>query len=575
MGDVLFLILRRMRAPLIVLIIAYTVAVFGLALMPGQLPDGTPAKLSIFHAFYVVSFTATTIGFGEIPYPFSDAQRLWMIVVIYLTVVGWTYTLGAIFRLSSDRTFRAAVAQSMFAWRVRNIGQQFFIICGYGQSGKQLAKALDAMGYRLVVIELRADRASRLEIEDLSMPANVLCADARFPDVLTEAGINRPECCGLLALTSSDDANQTIAIGAHTLRPELPVIVRAKTEVAQTNLAAFGGVEVINPFQTFANNIALDLDAPDVLRLEEWLTGSPGSECPDRLGLPRGAWVIVGYGRFGRAIGNVLDARGIAWQAVDQHAVADLPLHRVIVDDDTEHALHGVGIESAAVVVAGTDNDATNLAITTLARRANPKIFTIIRQNHIADRVLINAAKADLAFVQADIMVHECLQLITVPLLRVLLKRVAEDGADTATNILETIQDSLGTIAPRAWRFHCDVMQPGMFAALFQNNGRPFRISHLQTDPVHTNEPLACIPIMLVRHGVIGILPESDTALQSGDEILFVGAAQAQRRQLRFLTDANAAQFVHTGVEVPRSWLFRYLQKRRQARRNHAAKSDS
>ena len=413
------------------------------------------------------------------------------------------------------------------------------------------------------MIELRRDRAGRLEIEDLSTPAHVLCEDARFPDVLQDAGINNPQCCGLLALTGSDDANQTIAVGAHTLQPGLLVIARAKTEMAQANLSAFGGVEVINPFQTFANNIALDLDAPDVLRLEEWLTGSPGSECPERLGLPTGSWVIVGYGRFGRAIGKVLDARGIEWRAVDQHKIDDSPL-KLLIGDDTERALFDVGIGTAAVVVAGTDNDATNLAITTLARRANPKVFVVIRQNHIADGVLIRAARANLAFVQADLMMHECLQLITVPLLRVLLKRVAEEGARSATSMLGTIQDSLGTLAPLAWTFHCDVMQPGMFTALFQNNDQPFRISHLQTDPETASDPLACIPLMLMRRGVIGVLPESDTALQPGDSVLFVGKERARHLQQRYLTDAGAVQFVRSGVEVPRSWLFRYLLQRQQ-----------
>ena len=78
MSDILFLILRRLRAPLITLIIVYAISVGGLALIPGVDGDGVRRPLSIFHAFYVMSYTATTIGFGEIPYPFTDAQRLWV-----------------------------------------------------------------------------------------------------------------------------------------------------------------------------------------------------------------------------------------------------------------------------------------------------------------------------------------------------------------------------------------------------------------------------------------------------------------------------------------------------------------
>jgi len=566
MSDVLFLILRRLRAPLIALIIAYAIAVFGLALMPGALPDGTPEKMSIFHAFYVVSYTATTIGFGEIPYPFSEAQRAWMIVTIYLTVVGWTYTLGSIFTLVSDTTFRDAVTRSLFAWRVRTIGQKFFILCGYGQSARSLAKALDRMGFRIVVVELRRERAARLVIEDLSEPALALAADARFPDVLRDAGIHRPECAGLLALTSEDDANQTIAIGTRTLRPDVQVIARAKSAIAKVNLLAFGGVHVVNPFETFAANVALDLDAPEVLRLEEWLTDSPDSECPGRLGVPPGPWVLVGYGRFGRAVSRVLDARGISWRAIDHHVSNEAADERLLVGDDSEAALRDSGISEAAVVVAGTDNDATNLAITTLARRAKPDIFVVIRQNHVADRILIDAARANLRFVQADLMVHECLQLIKVPLLGAFLRRMATEGSSVAANTIAIIQMSLGSRAPRSWTFHCDIMQPGMFAAFFQSAGEPFQIRHLQTHPHAINEVLVCLPLMLERRGKQTLLPDADTVLEPGDRILFVGDEDALAQQPVFLTDAYAVGYARTGVEEPRSWLFRRLVRGRKVK---------
>ena len=88
MGDILFIVLRRLRAPLIALIVIYAVAIAGMVTIPGVDAQGRVWHVSFFHAFYVVSYTATTIGFGEIPYPFTDAQRLWVIVVIYLSVIG-------------------------------------------------------------------------------------------------------------------------------------------------------------------------------------------------------------------------------------------------------------------------------------------------------------------------------------------------------------------------------------------------------------------------------------------------------------------------------------------------------
>ncbi len=566
MSDVLFLILRRMRAPLIVLISLYAVTVFGLALTPGVRADGTREYMSLFHAFYVVSYTATTIGFGEIPNAFSDAQRMWMILTIHLTVIGWTYTLGSIFALVSDMTFRTAVARSMFTWRVRHVGSRFFIVCGYGQSSAQIARALDRLGYRIVTIEQRPERAAKLVIEDVSQPLIALCADARFPDVLRDAGIDRPECAGLLAMTSRDDVNQTIAIGARTLRSDLQIIARVKDATAQQNLLALGGIQVVNPFETFATNLALDLDAPDVLRLEEWLTDSPDAHCPNRLGIPAGPWVIVGFGRFGRAIARVLDARHIPWRAVDHRGAGaiDDEQHQLVVDDDTDRALGGADIAHAAVVVAGTDNDAANLAITTLARRVSPKIYVVIRQNHVADSVLIHAARANMRFVQADIMVHECLQLIKVPLLATFLRRVATEGSHMAAAVIESIQQSLGRGAPRVWTFHCDVMQPGMFSAFFQSGGCPLPLRLLQRDPYVADEPLACLPLMLARGSDLTLLPAAETTLLPGDRILFVGDDRAERLQRRYIRDVTAVEYARSGVEPPRSWLFRVLRARRE-----------
>jgi voltage-gated potassium channel len=87
MNSVFFLVLRRMRAPLIALIVFYAIAVLGLTIVPGVNEDGTPSPpMSFFHAFYFISYTATTIGFGEIPKTFSEAQRLWVTVSIYIRI---------------------------------------------------------------------------------------------------------------------------------------------------------------------------------------------------------------------------------------------------------------------------------------------------------------------------------------------------------------------------------------------------------------------------------------------------------------------------------------------------------
>ena len=561
MGDVLFLILRRVRAPLITLIAVYAVSVGGLALIPAVDADGNPGHMSIFHAFYVMSYTATTIGFGEVPRAFNDAQRLWVTFAIYLSVTGWAYTLGTVIALVNDATFRDTLARGVFIWRVRGIAEPFYILCGYGQSGSRLGKSLDRLGSRLVIVEPRPERIARVAIQDYATPPLTVTADARLADVLEDCGIHSPHCQGLIALAGEDGVNQAIAIGARLLNPSIQIVARAKSRVAEVNLESFGGVEVVNPFDTFAFNLGISLRNPEILQIEEWLTAAPGSPCPERIQPPRGLWVLFGYGRFGRAIAEVLEREGIEWKAFDPAAEDDHDRH-LLHGEHTESILTDAGIADADVLVAGADVDAVNLGVTTLARRIKPDIFVVIRQNHIQDRALIKAAHANVAFVQSDLMVHECLQLLKTPMLGRFISRLRAAETELAAATIRRVHDEVGAGAPSAWIFECDVLQPGMFGAFFQSAPIVFCIAHLLADPTDPQRRMPAAALMLERQGTFELLPAADTKLKPGDRILFVGDDFSRRLQRRYLGEPGTVSWALSGTEPPRSFVFRWLDRR-------------
>jgi Trk K+ transport system NAD-binding subunit len=565
MSDVLFLALRRLRAPLITLIAVYAISVAGLALIPGVDADGNPRSMSIFHAFYVMSYTATTIGFGELPHAFNDAQRMWVIFSIYLSVTGWAYTLGSVIALVNNVAFRALLARAIFMWRVRRIAEPFYILCGYGQSGSRLARALDRMGHSLVVVEPQAERIDRVALQDFSTPPLCLNADARLADVLSDCGIRHPHCVGLIALAGDDPVNQAIAIGARVLNPAVQIVARAKSSVAVVNLESFGGVQVINPFETFAFNLELALRAPEVLQVEEWLTASPGSPCPPCLRPPHGRWLLVGFGRFGHEIAKVLDRQKIEWKAFDPGLPDDTD-RRLQHGDYIENILRDRNVEDADVLVAGADVDAVNLGATTLARRVKPDIFVVIRQNHAQDRALIEAANADIQFVQSSLMVHECLQLIVTPTLGRFIGHLRGSDVAIARAAIERVRAEVGDGAPRPWTIVCDVLQPGMFSALFQYGGEPFTIRHLVTDPMSRQERMRASVLMLERSGTPQFLPGDDVALKPGDRLLFVGDDVARRLQQRYLDEPSTVEWVRSGSEPPRGLLFRWWRQRRMKR---------
>ena len=146
------IVLREMRPPLVALVCVYTLGVTVMVLIPGI--DGEP--MGLFHAFYFMTYTATTTGFGELPREFSDPQRLWATVCLYMSVIAWIYAIGSIIRLIQNPHFTLAVAQSRFSKAVARINDPFFIICGFGDTGSLLARGLSDRHMAAVITVTRS-----------------------------------------------------------------------------------------------------------------------------------------------------------------------------------------------------------------------------------------------------------------------------------------------------------------------------------------------------------------------------------------------------------------------------------
>jgi Trk K+ transport system NAD-binding subunit len=562
MSDILLITLRRMRAPIIVLIVVYAISVIGLTQMPGVDPEGRPWRMSFFDAFYVMSYTATTIGFGEIPYPFSYEQRAWMTLSIYLTVIGWAYTLGSIFALVNTPAFRHAFARSRFESRVRQMGEPFYVICGYGQSGRRLVRALDELGYGTVIVESDPERARPHLLRDTRNPSVLLVADARATEVLRASGVAHPQCAGVLALTGSDEANQAIAIGVKVLSRDLAVLARAIAPAVRETLEAFGGVVIVDPYEAFAYNFGVALAKPDNLRLEDWLTGVPGTKPPRRIEAPRGHWVVAGHGRFGAALGEALAGIGLSWTAIDlkpeRCGEAGVQGSALI-----EANLRAAGIEHACGLIAGTDSDSNNLAVVNAARRLQKKLFVVVRQNHADNRSLVEAARPDMEFVQSQVMTHECVQLLTTPLLNRFLMRARHQPAVWAVGVLGRLRDTVGDTVPHTWAVTCDPAKLGVRYALVEAPTPPFTVAHLLMDPDDRRKHLPAVPLLLLASGRELLLPDEHTALHEGDRVLFAGAAGIEGLQRRILNDDSTVHYLRTGREPAHTWLGRLLEARR------------
>lgn len=560
--SIFFLIMRRMRAPLVLLIVIMAISVLGLTLAPGPVDEnGNVERLSFFHAFYFMSYTATTIGFGEIPFGFSDQQRLWAILTIYMSVIGWAYTLGTVFSLLSDRNLQQAIHTQRFLRAVRRLREPFYLVCGYGETGRLICEALDQMRFRMVVVELDEGHIGNTELQNYHADVPALCADARNPEILAYAGLSHPHCAGVLALTNDDNANLAIAIAARLLAPRLPTLCRAESRETAANMASFGTRHIINPFEKFSEYLALALHSPAAWQLLIWLTSLPGTTVERHRDPPRGEWVLCGHGRFGRFVVEAMEQEAIPVTIIDKEAPQDFE-HRWVQGDGTvADTLLRAGIEPAVGVIGGTSSDVDNLSIAVTARELNPNLFVILRQNHIANNALFDAFDADVVMVPSKIIAHECLAILTTPLLVPFLTEMKSREHEWCTDLVTRLTDRFGWDVPTVWSERINVSRaPALYRRLMR--GVEIRLCDITLSPANRDERLEMEILFLHRdddHHLV--MPDERTTIRAGDEILLVGTASARSQLDLALSNEYALHYVLTGIELPRGWIWQRLFK--------------
>ncbi len=557
MNSAFFLVLRRMRAPIIVLIVIYAISVVGLTLIPGIDADGRmSAPLSFFHAFYFISYTATTIGFGELPGAFSDAQRLWVTICIYLTVVGWSYSVVTLIALLQDKGFQNTLTTNRFARRVLRLKAPFYLVCGCGETGNLIARTFDRIEQAFVVLEKDELRVEELDLQDFKTDTPALAADASVPDNLLLAGLKHPKCRGVLAVTNDEQANLAIAIAVRLLNPDVPVIARARSAAVTANMASFGTDHIINPFERFADHLALAVASPERFRLIELLTSLPESPVPEPHRPPRGHWILCGYGSFGRAVADRLRDTGITLTIIDPAAK---DAGQQFMGDGTEAiTLRQAGIDQATGIVAGTDNDINNLSIAVTARELKPELFVVTRQNQAANSPLFSAFGADFTVLPSRIVAQETIAILTAPLLARFLEHVHKLDETQCRQLVERLQAECGDLTPAVWDIRLDAEEaPAITQALI--NSRPIQLGEIMRDGADRSCRLPIVPLLVERDADSLLLPNETLVLQAGDRLLFASTLAARRDLELSLNNANELDFVLTGHENSGSLLGRLL----------------
>lgn len=565
MPNLKYILFRRLRSPLIALIVVYAIFITGFVLIPGQ--NGIP--MSFFDAFYFVSFMGTTIGFGEITesgLPFTYPQRAWTLLAIYATVITWLYGIGSLLSILQDPAFRRLMLRNKFIANVQEIREPFYIICGYGETGKQLVHALAEEGIRSVVIDHNEDQINELELADLGMQPLGIVDDASRSEVLQIAGVTHDWCRGVVSLASDDNVNLTVAIAVQLLNPKARLIARAESPETENNILSFGANEVINPFETFAERLALAIRVPSLFILFEWMSGVPGESLVKPFFIPKGYWVCCGFGRFGQAVYNHLTDADIMVNVIEADPnIRDVPSGSVLGRPTEASSLKKAGIDNAVGIIAGTDNDADNLSTVMTSHELNKEIFMVARQSRNQNNAIFQAANIDLIMQRGDVIAHKIFALIRTPLLGDFL-RIASRFKEEKANIL--VSRVIGVVdeeSPKVWEFVIDETQAPALADIVEK--QEVIVADLFMDPRDRSKNLMAMPLFLKRGNGNVMLPEDNRLLHKGDRLLMCGSALSRSLMQWTTRNAKVLEYVLTGEENPQGYLWNWINRVREEKR--------
>ncbi len=543
--DAVFLLLRRMRAPFVVLIVTFTISMIGMSLIPGRTPEGEPYRFTLFDAFYQMTMTVTTVGYTEAPHPFTYAQRMWMTASIFMLVVCWAYTIGVIFSIMQDSAFQQALGTQRFRRRVKGMREPFELVVGYGAAGQAVGLELDKRRRRFVVVEREQERVEAVWTDELHADVPAYGGDAKFPATLGLAGLGHPHCDAVLALTDDDEANLAVVMSAALLRPDIPCIARCVDKDVQTKMEEFAPTAIINPDDRYGGYLALLLHQPATHQLIWWLMDNDEEHLPaPHPGLDAGTWVVSGDCDFGRMVAADLRGAGLEVDLIGERD--PLP----VLDDV-------VGF------VAASANDLTNLALAEQVLAANSDVFLCVRQRTDAYRALVSAMEIDSVYISTELVAREVLARVLAPTFWQYIEQVLQQDEAYAVRVRDEIVERCGRRAPEREVISLDSRSAP--AVVDWLAGHELTVGDLLRHPDAREDHLELVVLMIARDGGEILSPSDETTLQVGDKVLVVGTPRGVADVRATLYYPATVEYVVTGSHVPTTWLWRKFGRREGA----------
>jgi Trk K+ transport system NAD-binding subunit len=519
--QIIWIVLRRLRTPFIVLIITFSVTIIGLILIPGVDDAGHEYHMTFFDAFYFVSYMASTIGFGEAPYTFTYPQRIWVSFAIYFTVIGWFYGIGAIVSLIQDEGLKKAIERNRFSKQILHLNEPFYIIFGYNSITKSIIERLNGRGYRVVVLDRDEKAIDDLVLENFYPHVPAFNGDATNQQMLKIAGIHQQNCQGVISLFENDMKNSQIATICKLLNKKLDIIVKATSPQQVEHFKNMNLKHIKNPFSIISKRIYYSITSPHIWLLEMWMYGHI-LKLRKRDYLPKGRYIICGHGRMGQAIQIGLEKAGVEYVCYNINSKEYKQKNNTTIygaQEDVEELIK-LGIKESDCIIAATKDDLFNLTLLNKAKQLNPNIFTVARENSLEELNMFQAAKINRIYVVEKILADATYNYIARPLSDIFIREARKRDEEWAAVIVNMLNNVTG-MNPEYFEIK---IVPEMAYALSKRleNKETITLANLRRSREDRNELLKIVYLLLKRGNEVFLMPDSSMELRLGDELLIV-----------------------------------------------------
>ncbi|MFZ5755099.1 MAG: potassium channel family protein, partial [Bacillota bacterium] len=238
-----------------------SIIIIGLLLLLGTLGYIFLEGWNTLDAFYMTVITISTVGFKEVG-ELSRAGRLFTVFLIFSSVGTVAYSFGSLIIFVLEGRFRILLKEKRMEKQISELNQHY-IVCGAGQTGRNVIKELQKAKVPFVVIEKNPETVEELFAQNIP----VIHGDATHDADLERAQIRRAK--GVVSTLNNDADNVFTVLSCRQLNPRLYIVSRSIEASSEAKLMKAGADVTVSPNEIGGQRMAALVLKPAIISFLE------------------------------------------------------------------------------------------------------------------------------------------------------------------------------------------------------------------------------------------------------------------------------------------------------------------